>query len=176
MQRVPLWLHIVVRVDFVLAVLLTVIAPLALLSRAALSKQPEQLRTLIGYWRASSLLMVTVYLLNGQRRTAYATGVVARLLIPWSLRTNPTNHDPLFAAWRSAVIGYCLVGAGLNAPMLPSLVSRTPSLVAQAYVKPAQEFGNLLHPGIAKHTLGRVGEIGLLAYILGAIIVLKYGW
>jgi len=62
-------------------VALTVVAPLVLLARALRASRRDELRGLLRYWRASSLLMVTVYLLIGERRVAFPAGLAARLLI-----------------------------------------------------------------------------------------------
>jgi Protein of unknown function (DUF3177) len=49
----PTWFRVLVRVDFVAAVVLTVLVPLALLARAVRVGRTDELRLLLRYWRAS---------------------------------------------------------------------------------------------------------------------------
>ncbi len=167
---IPTWLRGLVRLDFVAAVLLTVLAPLVLLLRAC-TRHREQLPALLAYWRSSSLLMVTVYLLVGERRIAFLTGIAARLLIPFTLRVAPPTTDRWFLRWRQAVRGYCLLGAVLNIPMLRCLRSHPPAVICRAYAEPPREFAALLHPRASHEQLGQVGMWGLRAFLAGAALV-----
>lgn len=160
----PPWLRVLARADFVAAVLLTVVAPLVLLVRAALGRRPE-LPALLRYWRASSLLMVTVYLLVGERRYAAICGVAARLLIALAL-ARPLGDDGPTEAWRSLARAYCLAGAAANLPML--LDGDLAAALRSAYAEPPREYAALLHPGADPEALGRVGDLGLLAFAAGA--------
>lgn len=170
-SAVALLLRVLVRIDFVTAVLLTVIAPLLLLARAVRDRQRALLNTLLSYWRASSLLMVAVYLLIGQRPAAFVCGVGARLLIPWTLRHTPAGADARYQRWRRAVSVYCLLGAALNLPTLRCAWTSRLSPLCRAYIEPAQEFGALLHPGVPREQLGRVGGIGLRCFVTGAVLL-----
>ena len=166
----PLWLRVLVRVDFVVAVAGTVIAPLVLLAGALRAARKAELVALLRYWRASSLLMVTVYLLIGERRLAFPAGVAARLLIARTLRGEQTNADPnsWYEPWRRLVGGYCLAGAALTTPMLQGLIADELPLLCRAYIEPTQVFAALLHPGVPRETLGRVGLVGLGLFLAGA--------
>ncbi|NJK78705.1 MAG: DUF3177 family protein [Chloroflexaceae bacterium] len=170
MHSVPRLLRILVRLDFIAAVVLTVLLPLVLLVRAVRSRR-EQVADLLGYWRASSLLMVSVYLLIGKRRTAFVSGIAARLLIPWSLRHASYTNDPRFTRWKRWITAYCLGGALLNLPLLACLRQQSPTALCRAYIEPTQEFGAVLHPGVSRETLGRVGDAGLLAFVVGAVLL-----
>lgn len=158
-----------VRLDFVAAVLLTVIAPLLLLVEAIRTKQRLLLRAMLSYWRASSLLMVVVYLLIDERRTGFVCGVAARLLIPYTMLRSAVPGDKWYTRWRTIVSVYCLAGATLNLPLLRCLRSRSLSPLCRAYVEPAQQFGAVLHPNVSRERLGRVGEWGLWAFVAGAL-------
>lgn len=178
--RIPRGLRALVHADFVAAVALTVLAPLVLLLRAALSRR-EQLPILLRYWRVSALLMVTVYLLAGRRPHAPAAGITARLLIAHTLADPPliqTQHaaslrgdlvsvDPLFERWRRLTYAYCLGGAAANVPMLLP-IART---LRAAYAEPPTTYARLLHPNLPPAALGRIGDSGLAAYTAGALLI-----
>lgn len=162
------WLPILVRADFVIAVLLTVIAPLVLLFRALQRREQRSIAVLLSYWRASSLLMIAVYLLIGERRVAFVCGIGARLLIPWVvLRAHV--HDRLFMRWRRIVSAYCLFGAALTLPMLRHAIRSTSTPLSRAYIASAQQYGDRLHPRVDRDRLGRIGEWGLRAFIVGTV-------
>ncbi|MEM8529618.1 MAG: DUF3177 family protein [Chloroflexota bacterium] len=166
-----MWRRILVRIDFVLAVVLTVLAPLVFLFRAVFWGIPEQWRLLIDYWRSSSLLMVTVYLLIGERRVAFVCGMVARFLIAWTVLRSPPTSDLLFERWRWLVSRYCLIGAMLNVPLLRCMVQRCRPPWCEVYIEPTKEFGTLLHPSVPHTKLGRVGDVGLIGFLLGTLLV-----
>lgn len=171
----PIWLRVLVRVDFVAAVALTVLAPLALLARAALAGRTDEVRLLLRYWRASSLLMVTVYLLAGERRVAFPAGVVARLLIAQTLLRGEPGARALLKRWRRVTSWYCLMGAAFTAPMLQGTVADELPPVCRAYIEPTQEFAALLHPGVQREHLGRAGSVGLTLFSTGVVITWLVG-
>ncbi len=171
---IPRWLRALVHLDFVAAVLLTVVAPLLLLVRAA-TRYTEQIPILLAYWRSSSLLMVTVYLLVGERRIAWLAGIGARLLIPWTLRAPLATSDPWFPRWQRVVRGYCLLGALLNVPMLRCLWQNPPGTICRAYVEPPRKFAAVLHPGVSSERLGTLGMAGLAAFVAGAALLWRLG-
>jgi hypothetical protein len=158
-----------VRTDFVAAVVLTVLAPLVLLARAVRTRQGELIAALLSYWRASSLLMVAVYLLSGERRAGLVCGIVARLLIAYTVLRHAADHDRWYMRWRQLVSTYCVLGVLLNLPILRCLRSKHLSPLCQAYVASAQQFGDLIHPHVGRDTLARTGEWGLRAFVAGAV-------
>lgn len=171
-RPLPIWLRVLARVDFVAAVVLTVLAPLALLARAAQGGRAAELQMLLRYWRGSSLLMVTVYLLIGERRVAFPAGIAARLLIARALLKGPVaiEEDAWFRGWRRLAGGYCLGGAALTAPLLSGCFTNELPPFCRAYIEPTEEFGALLHPDIPRERLGKVGIAGLWAFLAGALI------
>lgn len=171
-RALPAWLRALARADFVAAVALTVVAPLVLLVRALCMARREELWALLRYWRASSLLMVTVYLLIGERRAAFPAGLAARLLIARTLLGDraATGSAGWYDRWQRLTAGYCLAGAALTAPMLRGLVADELPPLCRAYVEPTQEFGALLHPGVPRETLGRAGLVGLGLFLIGAAV------
>lgn len=169
----PIWLRVLARVDFVAAVVLTVLAPLALFARAVQGRRAAEVRLLLRYWRSSSLLMVTVYLLIGERRVAFPAGIAARLLIAQTLLRGADTIEGegnWFRNWRRLAGGYCLGGAALTAPLLSGCFADELPPFCRAYIEPTQEFGALLHPGTPRERLGKVGIAGLWAFLAGALI------
>lgn len=168
-----MWLRVLARVDFVAAVVLTVLAPLVLLAQAGLAGRIGELRLLLRYWRASSLLMVTVYLLAGERRVAFPAGVAARLLIAQTLlRGEPAvGESARLDRWRRVSGWYCLAGAALTLPMLQGVIADELPVLCRAYVEPTQEFAALLHPRMTREQLGRAGLVGLTLFAAGAVVV-----
>lgn len=165
--------RLLARLDFIAAVSLTVLAPLALLARALQGGRAAELRALLRYWRASSLLMVTVYLLIGERREAFPAGLAARLLIAHTLlgeRGHVDEADISYERWKLLAGGYCLAGAALTAPLLRGSITAELPPICRAYIEPTQEFGALLHPGASRERLGRVGVVGLWVFLAGALI------
>jgi hypothetical protein len=173
-MSLPPWLRVLVRVDFVAAVALTVLAPLVLLVGALRAGRRGERVGLLRYWRASSLLMVTVYLLAGERRVAFPAGVAARLLLARTLRGVQASAGTRsgYERWRRLAGGYCLAGAALTAPMLQGLLADELPALCRAYIEPTQEFTALLHPGVSRETLGRVGLVGLGLFLAGAAVEL----
>ncbi len=163
-------LPVFVRADFVAAVLLTVLAPLVLLLRAVRKRQQALIAVLLSYWRASSLLMVAVYLLIGERRMGFVCGIAARLLIPYTVLRHAGEHDPWYMRWRQIVSGYCLLGVLANLPVMRCLRGTSFSPLCQAYIASAQQFGDVVHPRVDRERLARAGEWGLRAFVAGAVV------
>ncbi|NOK60501.1 MAG: DUF3177 family protein [Chloroflexi bacterium AL-W] len=166
-----MWRRVLVRIDFIGAVVLTVFAPLVLFFRAMFKGTLDQWMVLIDYWRSSSLLMVTVYLLIGERRVAFICGIAARLLIAWTMLRSPSTQDVLFERWRWLVSSYCVIGAVLNIPLFRCVMQRHWSPLCRAYMEPPKEFGSLMHPTVPYTKLGRVGDIGLVSFLVGALLL-----
>jgi hypothetical protein len=161
-----------VHLDFVLAVLLTVFAPLVLL--IANWQIPRLKARLIGYWRVSALLMVTVYLLIGQAPVGYVTGVLARLLIAVRLvlPLEPSHpHTPryqIFNLWRSITVGYCLVGVLWTLPLLACVTGSFGWCAV--WFEPVLRFKQVFHANVSAGTLGMLGYVGLGMYVLGFVV------
>jgi hypothetical protein len=161
-----------VYLDFALAVLLTVLAPLALL--ALNWRYPRLKGRLIGYWRVSSLLMITVYLLIGQAPLGFVTGVVARLLMALRLvlPLEPSHPDTpryrVFNLWRSLTIGYCVVGVVWTLPLLACVTGQF--AWCGVWFEPVGQFKQLFHADVPASLLGTVGYMALGVYVLGLIV------
>jgi len=161
-----------VYLDFVLAVLLTVLAPLVLL----IVNWPVTRikKRLIGYWRVSALLMITVYLLMGQAPLGFVTGVLARLLIALRLvlPLEPSHPDTpryqVFNLWRSITIGYCVVGVVWTLPLLACV--GTQFGWCRLWFEPVGQFKQVFHPGVSTQLLGIVGYGALVLYGVGLVV------
>lgn len=155
-----------IHADFVLAVLLTVLVPIILLLRSLLNGAlRHHIKPLLAYWRASSLLMVTVYLLIAQRPYAMISGVTARIAIAWSLMRFPYHNDALVRWWVWVTVGYCLAGAAVNMRQIDD------AMVQQEYAAATQVYAQLFHRNQDVHMLGWVGDVGLISWVIGAVIV-----
>lgn len=172
-------LESLVWMDYRLAVLFTVIIPLTLLIWAVVAKAEAIQHLLVIYWRVSSLLMVTVYLLIGNLPMSFLAAFMARVLIPFGLwfwvdlneeiveqRTKPIKLA--FTAWRWAVTVYCALGAIAQLSTLQCGISRaafeTP--FCQVWRNPPLLYKQYFHAGSTDAYLGLFGIIGLVVYLL----------
>lgn len=166
-----------VKLDFVLAVLLTVILPLLLLFFSIRNK--PLLSRLLAYWRTSALLAISVYLLMGELSVGLLTGFIARLLIPpvlWlgdglmlSSKPLPESKNKIyrfFSLWRSTVSVYCAVGLLFTLPLLPCGLSGYITERCAAWFIPPQMFGSVLHDHESWQTLSGYALIALTIYAL----------
>ncbi len=165
--------------DYRLAVLFTVILPLILLIWAFAQRSEAIERLLIIYWRVSSLLAITVYLMMGNLPIAFMSGFLARILIPVGLwfwvdlneEINEISGRPLklgFTAWRWAVSVYSLLGALLSIPFLQCAISQAAFATpfCQVWQEPPLGFKNWIHAGYKPGFLGFLGIVGLIIYVL----------
>lgn len=166
-----------VKLDFVLAVLLTVLFPLILLFLSFHEK--NLLSRLLAYWRVSALLAISVYLLMGENSVGLLTGIAARILIPpvlWlgdglmqsgqPLSDKSSLQHRLFRGWRFAVTGYCVAGVLFTLPLLPCGLSGYVTEGCASWFVPAQIFGSLLHDHKTWQTLSEYALVALVIYAL----------
>ncbi len=168
----PGWLRVLVRIDFVAAVALTVVAPLVLTARALSARQRGELAGLLRYWRASSLLMATVYLLIDARRIAFPAGIAARLLLAgalWSRPLAPAEHA-WSRRWRWLAGAYGVLGALASLPLLRGSLLPTLPAACAAYLEPPRAYAALFHPATSRRRLGDVGVFGLAAFATVAVV------
>ncbi len=167
-----------IRLDFVLATLLLVVAPLGLL--AASARRPAVRGHLLAYWRASSLLMITVYLMVDGRPAAFVAGNAALICIPLALRYGDvvfgaaeTSLGPhavarWFRRWRGAATIFCGASLLLTLPALRCLWSPE-AAACQDWLAPPRELHAALHPSLRPNTLGDAAMGGLIVY--GAYLI-----
>ena len=164
---------LLVRIDFVLATLLLVVVPLGLL--AASVRRSAVRGPLLAYWRASSLLMITVYLMIDGRPVAFVAGNVALVGIPLALwfgdvlfdaaERPSTSHGAArwFRRWRGAVTIFCGASLLLTLPAL-RCVWAPETAACQDWWGPPRELHAALHPSLDPAGLGDAATVGLVVY------------
>lgn len=184
------WFRSLVWMDYRLAVLFTVLIPLVLLVWAFVQKADGIQRLLSIYWRVSSLLMITVYLMIGGFGVSFISSLMARILIPISLWFWVDLNDEIqyasdealkfvVTSWRWATSIYCAFGALLTLPFLSCAFSeaalKTP--YCKVWLEAPLLYKRYFHPNIPNGTLGFVGIIGLVLYVLalGYFVIFKLG-
>jgi len=170
---------LLIRVDFILATLLLVVAPLGLLGASV--RRPRIRGRLLAYWRASSLLMITVYLMIDGRPVAYVAGNAALVCIPLALWSGdalfdaagrvPESHGTAkwFRWWRGAATIFCGASLLLTLPALRCVWA--PGTVAcQNWGAPPRELHAALPPSLDPAMLGdaAVGALGVYGVYLAA--------
>jgi len=174
-----IWFRPLIWMDYRLAVLFTVVIPLILLIWVFVQKAEAMQRLLTIYWRVSSLLAITVYLLIAALPLGFISGFLARILIPISLwfwvDLNEEIEDqpagPLkltFTSWRWAITVYSILGAIAQVPFLQCAVSTTAfaSPFCRVTLEPPLVFKTYFHPNTSSQALGFVGVVGLIIYVL----------
>ncbi len=175
-----IWFRPLVWMDYRLGVLLAVIVPFVLLIWALFQKQEAMQRLLIIYWRVTSLLMITVYLLIPDWKIGFISGFAARVLIPISLwfwvdlneeiRDIPQSLLKLvFTSWRWAMTGYSILGAIAKAFFLPCGISdtRMKTSFCQVWLEAPQAYRDFFHTKSGNEGfLGFLGAVGLVIYII----------
>jgi hypothetical protein len=182
------WFRPLVWIDYRLAVLFTVIIPLILLIWAFVQKAEAVQRLLIIYWRVSSLLAISVYLMIGGFGISFISSLIARILIPISLWFWIDLNDEIeytlsgilkliFTSWRWAVSVYCALGALATLPFLGCAFSA--NAFATPYCRVWREapllFKDYFHPNSKPGFLGFLGIVGLIIYVacLGYFVLIK---
>ncbi|NRB06299.1 MAG: DUF3177 family protein [Richelia sp.] len=185
------WFRPLVWMDYRLAVLFTVVVPLFLLLWAFVQKAEAIQRLLIIYWRVSSLLLITLYLMIGGFGVSFLSSWIARILIPlglwfWIDLNEEIEYYPnsllklIFTSWRWAVSTYCILGAIVFLPFLGCAFSEDGIKTAfcRIWLEAPRMFKEYFHPNVDKaETLGLIGIIGLIVYViyLGYFVLLKLG-
>jgi hypothetical protein len=167
--------------DYRLAVLFMVLLPIGLLIWALVQRAEAIQRLLMIYWRVSSLLAITVYLLIGALPIGFITGWLARILIPTALwfwvdlneeiAEQPASPLKLsFTAWRWAVSIYNLIGAIVFLPALRCALQKSEALIndpfCRLWLEPCWAFKNLFHPTTRPYFLAFLALVALGIYVL----------
>ena len=173
------WFRSLVWMDYRLAVLFTVLIPLILLIWAFVQKAEGIQRLLSIYWRVSSLLIITVYLMIGGFGVSFISSLMARILIPISLWFWIDLNDEIeygsdgalkfaFTSWRWATSIYCALGALATIPFLGCAFSETAlkTPYCKVWLEAPLLFKEYFHPNTNTGFLGFLGIIGLVFYVL----------
>lgn len=176
--------------DYRLALLFLVFVPLTLSIWAFVRQNEPIQRLFLIYWRVSSLLAITVYLMIAAFPFSYLVGTLARVLIPLSLwfwlDLNEEIHDQRWSSlkwglsiWRWAATGYCSLGVLLQLPTLRCAF--LPNLLADdfcvAWLNPPWGLRELIHGSYKPGFLGFWGIVGLVIYLLyfGHFLIFRLG-
>ena len=180
--------------DYRLAVVLTVVVPLVLLVGSFVKQNEPITKLMVIYWRVSSLLAISTYLLIGAIPIGFITGWLARLLIPIALWFWVDINDELqdqpgsplkfgLTAWRWSVSAYCVIGALLQLPVLrcaflPSIAILAPTdeRLCSLWMQPPFAFREVFHPTTKAWFLGGIGVVGLVLYVayLGYFVFFRF--
>ncbi|MBD2462443.1 DUF3177 family protein [Oscillatoria sp. FACHB-1407] len=172
-------LRSLVWMDYRLALLFLVVVPLVL-SVWVLVRQLEAMqRLLVIYWRVSSLLAITVYLLIASIPVGFITGLMARILIPiglwfWVDLNEEIEDQPksllklVLTSWRWAASLYCALGAIAMLPILQCALSTTAlnQPFCQVWQEPPFLFREFFHRNLTPPFLGFFGIVALVIYVL----------
>ncbi|MBD1863750.1 MULTISPECIES: DUF3177 family protein [Trichocoleus] len=173
-----LWFEPLVWTDYRLALLFAVLFPLILLIWAFVQKNETIQHLLTIYWRVSSLLAVTVYLMIAAVPLSFISGLMARVLIPIALwfwvdlneEINDQSRTPLklaFNSWRWAMTVYSALGALASLPFLQCAISQTAlnTRFCRVWFDPPLLFKQYFHANTSVRFLGFLGVVGLLVYV-----------
>jgi len=173
------WLRSLVWTDYRLAVLFTLILPVVILIWATVQQSNAIVRLLLVYWRVSSLLLITVYLLMPGWSVGYVTGFAARLLVPLSLwfwvdlNEDITEQPPsilrlVLTSWRWAVTGYCLLGALIYVPFLSCAFSRETRATSfcQVWLEPSLAYKGIFHGAYKPEFMAFWGGVAFFIYLM----------
>jgi Protein of unknown function (DUF3177) len=172
-------LRSLVWMDYRLAVVFTVLVPLVLSIWAFVRQVEVMQRLMLIYWRVSSLLAITVYLLIGGLPIGFITGLMARILIPIGLwfwvdlneeisDQSQTSLKLALTSWRWAVSVYCGLGAIAALPFLPCALSSETfgQPFCQVWLDPPFLFKEIFHRNLTPPFLGFIGILALIVYLI----------
>ena len=176
--------------DYRLALLFAVLVPLFLLIWAFVQKSEAIQHLLVIYWKVSSLLAITVYLMIGGFAVSFISTLMARVLIPISLwfwvdlneeiTEQPPNSLKLaFVSWRWAMTTYMALGSITQLNFLPCAFSKETfsSPQCQIWLDAPLLYKEYFHANSAYGFLGFLGIAGLVVYVicLGYFVLIRLG-
>lgn len=185
-----LWFEPFIWTDYRLAVLFAVLVPIVLLIWAFVQKNDAIQHLLTIYWRVSSLLAITVYLMIAALPLSFISALLARILIPISLwfwvdLNEEIDDQPrsllkwVFTSWRWAMTVYCTLGTIASAVFVPCAISKTSlnSRFCQVWFDPPLLFKQYFHANTTPKFLGFLGIVALLIYVasLCYFVLIKLG-
>ncbi len=185
-----IWFRPFVWIDYRLAVLFLVIIPLILLIWAFVQKAEAIQRLLSIYWRVSSLVAITIYLMIALYPISFISGLMARILIPISLWFWVDLNDEIeyqttgslkliFTSWRWATTVYCILGTLAFIPFLGCAFSgnalKTP--YCSVWFEAPLLFKEYFHANSKAEFLGFLGITSLVIYVLylSYFVLIKLG-
>jgi hypothetical protein len=173
------WFRQLVWIDYRLAVLFLMVIPLILLIWAYVQQAEGIQKLLTIYWRVSSLLAITIYLMIAQYPVSFISGLVGQILIPISLwfwvdLNDEIEYQPsgalklTFTSWRWAVTIYSILGTIAFIPFVGCAfsgnVSQNPA--CRVWFEAPIVFKDYFHYNSKPAFLGFLGIVGLSIYVL----------
>lgn len=173
------WFRQLVWIDYRLAVLFLMIIPIILLIWAYAQKAEGIQRLLMIYWRASSLLAITIYLMIAQYPVSFISGLIGQIIIPISLwfwvdLNDEIEYQPsgalklTFTSWRWAVTIYSILGTIAFIPFLGCAfagnLAQNPT--CNVWFEAPLLFKDYFHYNSRPSFLGFLGIVCLVIYVL----------
>ena len=165
--------------DYRLAVIFTVLFPLVLLVWALVARAEVLQQLLVIYWKVSSLLVITLYLMIAGLPFSFLIAVMARVMMPISLwfwadlneeiREQPFSFLKLmFTAWRWGLTFYCGLGVLFQLPFLRCAFSRAAFVgeSCRVWLDAPRLFRQIFHAGFTPGFLGFWAILALVIYLL----------
>jgi hypothetical protein len=190
-EATPEALRRLVWLDFYFAVPLFVIAPLGIFfgSFTGGNAHDALRRVMIGYWQASSMLMLTVFLNIAEQPIGFLTALLVQIMIPLSLfwwkdlvaetkdaAMQGNLLERLFLLWRPLATVLAILGAVTQLGTLRCVGLAPEELLGDpqcaAWLEPPFEFYNL-HVGVLLRGLLPREAFGIFAYT-GLLVYLGY--
>ncbi|OUL25568.1 DUF3177 family protein [Nostoc sp. 106C] len=184
------WFRPFVWLDYRLALIFMVIIPLILLIWAFVQRAEGIQRLLTIYWRVSSLLVITIYLMIGGFGVSFLSGLIGRILIPVSLWFWVDLNDEIeyqatgplkliFTSWRWAMTIYGILGTIAFIPFLGCAFSPTAlkSSYCRVWLEAPLLFKEYFHANSKPAFLGFLGIMSLVIYVLylSYFVLIKLG-
>jgi Protein of unknown function (DUF3177) len=185
------WFRQLVWIDYRLALIFMVIIPLILLIWAFVQKIDSIQRLLTIYWRVSSLLAITIYLMIGGFGVSFLSGLIGRILIPTSLWFWVDLNDEIeyqssgalkliFTSWRWAMTIYGILGTIAFIPFVGCAFSATSlkTPYCRVWLEAPLGFKEIFHgPNTKPSFLGFLGIMTLIIYVLylSYFVLIKLG-
>jgi Protein of unknown function (DUF3177) len=173
------WFRQLVWIDYRLALIFMVIIPLILLIWAFVQKIEGIQRLLTIYWRVSSLLAITIYLMIGGFGVSFLSGLIGRILIPTSLWFWVDLNDEveyqssgalklIFTSWRWAMTIYGILGTIAFIPFVGCAFSATAlkTPYCRVWLEAPLGFKEYFHANSKPAFLGFLGIMTLIIYVL----------
>jgi Protein of unknown function (DUF3177) len=172
----PDLLRSLVWTDYRLALVFGVLVPLVLLVWSIVKKAQPISHLLWIYWRVSSLVIISVYLLIDRNPLGLAMGFASLILIPLSLwfwvdlnEEIADRRGPLKLAvscWRWATTTYCVLSAFGHLPYLKCAASKAAiiSPECQVWLEPPLFYKEMFHHATKSEKLGFIAIAALLLY------------
>jgi len=184
------WFRPYVWMDYWLELLFVLIIPIILLIWVFVQKSEAMQRLLMIYWRVSSLLAISIYLMIGGFGVSFISALMARILIPialwfWVDINDEIEYHPqgplklVFTSWRWATTVYCSLGALALLPFLRCAFSanmlKTP--YCSVWLEAPLVFKEYFHHNSTPAFLGFLGIVTLGFYIvyLSYFVAFKLG-